>query len=425
MLADSNAREYADSYTLSQSSVEGPDLRMTDSMRRLATPWNVAISRTNLIDPNSLPEGIILDPACGSGTQLAALCVALNRPGLGVELSGEAAPIAAVNIEEVGKWDKANWQIASRIIWGDSISASKIMYSYSESIGKENPLISLLHIDPARPPDAQKHTIDEMEPPLDKLLAAWAPYLQTGNFSAPALILDLSPRLSEDQQKEVETIVDTIWPEAEKTWQWATQGRGRIDRLSLWVGAVASPHQNRLIRLSKTGTPKLLEGSKETPISDIKSAEIGEHLTIVDPCLIASGLAESWKNIATSSESRWYTITGRRPILITSEPILSSYHELHIQLETYDMIHSFVQISGEVVAHVPQLEHHLISNIAQVAVKVGLSSLKLRCTIDPEIQPQMQSEMDREMRNLTVKNSGNAGFITEVIGGYVICRSTS
>ena len=58
-------------------------------MRRLATPWQVSMARASLLESSELPPGVILDPACGSGTQLAAICTTLERPGIGVELSDQ------------------------------------------------------------------------------------------------------------------------------------------------------------------------------------------------------------------------------------------------------------------------------------------------------------------------------------------------
>ena len=145
-------------------------------------------------------------------------------------------------------------------------------------------------------------------------------------------------------------------------------------------------------------------------------------MVIADPSLVASGLAESWKKTASMSEPRWDVVTGRRPTLISSEPILSTFHELHVSEKTYETVFSFVQISGEVVAQFPELEEQFISEIAQLAGSVGLSSLKLRCTIDPEIQPKFQSIIDKEMRLLSSENPSISGFIAEVSNGYVICK---
>ena len=205
MVPDENARAYAESSAPAREEQGAPSLHATDEMRRLATPWAVAIARAKILTSCGLPEGIILDPACGSATQLAALCVALNRPGLGVELSGAAAPLAAVNLERCSDWADGDWSDSSRILWGDGTVAESILQTYHQSIGATT-AIALLHIDPARPQDAQQHTLDEMQPRLDHLLSSWAPFLS----KKPALILDLSPRLSDAQRMQVDDIVSSI-----------------------------------------------------------------------------------------------------------------------------------------------------------------------------------------------------------------------
>ena len=40
--------------------------------RPLATPWQVAVLRAQAVAKHRLPEGVVLDCACGSGIQLAA-----------------------------------------------------------------------------------------------------------------------------------------------------------------------------------------------------------------------------------------------------------------------------------------------------------------------------------------------------------------
>ncbi|GIT11676.1 MAG: hypothetical protein CM1200mP32_11690 [Methanobacteriota archaeon] len=63
------------------------------------------------------------------------------------------------------------------------------------------------------------------------------------------MLLDLSPRLDEMQQSVVESIVQTTFPGVNSTWEWLSQGGGRVDRLSLWVGALASSEIHRCVRM--------------------------------------------------------------------------------------------------------------------------------------------------------------------------------
>ena len=59
-----------------------PEFHLTEQMRRLSTPWGIALARARQIDPGSLGPGIILDAAVGSGLQLIAYSSVLKRPFL-------------------------------------------------------------------------------------------------------------------------------------------------------------------------------------------------------------------------------------------------------------------------------------------------------------------------------------------------------
>ncbi len=67
----------------------------------LATPWQVALSRAIMLREYQLPEGVILDCACGSGIQIAAYSEILKRPIVGVELNESRARASAVNFRTV------------------------------------------------------------------------------------------------------------------------------------------------------------------------------------------------------------------------------------------------------------------------------------------------------------------------------------
>ena len=86
----------ADKRESAESARKGePSFHMTEQMRRLSTPWSVALARAEQIDPRSLGPGIILDAAVGSGIQLIAYSNVLKRPSLGVEIDGNAAVLCA------------------------------------------------------------------------------------------------------------------------------------------------------------------------------------------------------------------------------------------------------------------------------------------------------------------------------------------
>ena len=417
MLPDDNARAYAESTAPAQIEGASPPLHATEEMRRLATPWAVANVKANLVHSCELPSGVILDPACGSATQLAALCSVLNRPGLGIELSGAVAPLAAVNLARCGETSGEDWTTTSRVIWGDGTAAASIMQTYQNHID-QNPTIALLHVDPARPNDAQQHTLNEMQPRLDELLTSWAPYLGT----EPAIILDVSPRLLDTQRLEIESIVSSIWGTLPMTWQWLTQGRGRIDRLSLWVGAASGTSPSRLVRLTKTGEIHTIEGVSKSLNTQSSTIQIGDHLVIADPCLIASGLGETWKSLFANEGGRWDTVLGRRPIFINPKPPFLVQDELNSQKGSRMIVESMIQSTGEVVATIQILDEESISDITRIAANNGIHTLKIRCSLDPDLQPKLQSKIDREMRAHTPTDSTRSGFIAETSSSHVICK---
>ena len=139
---------------------------------------------------------------------------------------------------------------------------------------------------------------------------------------------------------------------------------------------------------------------------------MGNHLTIVDPSLVASGLTESWRNLATTGDSSyWLKLTGRRPTFISSESVLNS-----------DEVRDFIQITGEIVETAPEVSVESLNILAAIAHAANLSNLKLRCRLDPDVQPKLQSALDRELRQFEFTSEASQGFITEVGEGYVICR---
>ena len=82
---------------------EGLVFHFAEGAKPLATPWQVAIERASMLAKCQLPDGIILDPACGSGIQLSAYCAVLGREGLGIELDENTAKAAAANLRRVAE----------------------------------------------------------------------------------------------------------------------------------------------------------------------------------------------------------------------------------------------------------------------------------------------------------------------------------
>ena len=104
--------------------------------------------------------------------------------------------------------------------------------------------VALLHLDPARPRNSREHSLSEMAPKLDQIFAGWQDHLLTTS-NGPPILLDLSPRISNEQMLEVEALVEQFWPNSNKTWTWTSRGRGRVDRLALWIGPIAEPGISR------------------------------------------------------------------------------------------------------------------------------------------------------------------------------------
>ena len=85
------------------TSAEGMIFFHADEGKPLATPWQVALSRAILLSYNQIPEGNILDCACGSGIQIAAYSAIFKRPALGIELNLQRARASALNFRNIFK----------------------------------------------------------------------------------------------------------------------------------------------------------------------------------------------------------------------------------------------------------------------------------------------------------------------------------
>ena len=401
-----------------------PLLHMTDDMRRLSTPWSISMIRAEQIESFDLPAGVILDAAVGSGTQLIALANELKRPALGVELDGNIAVLCAANMHSASNAEEIH-KTLNRVIIGDSSNAEGAITTYWNSLMKSgiraHPPIAMLHLDPARPRDAQNHHVDEMKPSLMDVLKSWNEYLQTGP-RGPAVLLDLSPRLGEDQQGMIEAMVETVFPGVPKTWEWLSQGGGRVDRLSLWIGAISSKDEGRCIRMGTKNILAKIEGKKKKSKVETlsKPPPFGAYISIIDSALIQSGLQERWlsKMVKEGTGHSWLRIDGRRPLLIHTDPLSDD-----------DEINGFVVSTGEIVQHrltPPELDN--LEQIANAAARNKIGKITLRCSLDPEIQPTLQRRLDKELRNI----DGAKSFMIDVdlergTGShklYIICKET-
>ena len=139
-----------------------PQFYMNEDIKRLSTPWSIASTRAKQIDVGKLPPGVILDPAAGSGVQLLAYSKELKRPTLGIELEKDIAEVCAANMEINS--EEGVHRLLDRVLIGDGTDAENAVTSYWSSLrengNKAQPPIAMLHLDPARPRDAQNHSIE-------------------------------------------------------------------------------------------------------------------------------------------------------------------------------------------------------------------------------------------------------------------------
>jgi len=367
----------------------------------LATPWQVALARSNLLTQLSLPDGYILDCACGSGIQLGAHMALLQRPGIGVEIDVMRAQASAVNLQSIAVYrnerDSARMQ-NTRIIAGDGRDGAAVCAAIADHLKLEQfPNIALLHLDPARPRNSRTHGLEEMAPRLDEVFTGWAPYLAEGK-NGPALLLDLSPRLTHAQRLEVESMVDEVWSGINRTWVWTSRGRGRVDRLALWLGSAATAGvARRFVRIP----PSIAEethvisggigiGSGDgmpTPVR--QPPRRGERVSILDAALVESGLADEWLNTVTKSEHvSWSVIEGRRPQI---------HHQHALRLER-PMDRMLVQATGRVVALARiKLGLETVDKLVELILEHDIAKMTVRVPLAPEIQPKIQGAIDRQL----------------------------
>ncbi len=399
-----------------------PSFHLTDQMRRLSTPWGVALARAGQIDPASLGPGIILDAAVGSGLQLIAYSNVLKRPSVGVEIDGNVAVLCAANMFSAAAADDVQRSM-DRVVIGDSTDSEGVMNEFwsslRESGTRAHPPVAMLHLDPARPRNAQKHHIDEMEPQIEPILTSWKQYLELGP-RGPCVLLDLSPRLDFEQRSMVDEIVERAFPGYGRTWEWMSRGGGRVDRLSLWIGSLSSNQPNRCIRMGTKNIMSSLEGNgtEVQAISLLDPPPFESWITIVDPVVLESGLQDEWisRAVPEGSGYSWIRTDGRRPLLIHTEPINDD-----------DDVRGFVVSTGQVVQHrLSPPENHTISQIASSLARLEIGSVTLRCSLDPEMHPKLQRRLHKAMREI----EGPRSFMVDIelsreTGNYtmfVVCR---
>jgi hypothetical protein len=380
----------------------------------LATPWQVASLRAGMLATFSLPDGYIVDCACGSGVQLAAYATTLRRAVLGVELEEGRARASAVNLKTVVEHHRASdadWYRSSIVLSGDGTDPQGVF-----SVLGEEGSIAFLHLDPARPRNSRTHDLSEMQPPLSAVLKAWAPFFAAD--VSPSILLDLSPRLTTAQRQEVEAKVDDVWPGLPRTWEWTSRGRGRVDRLALWLGGVADTKASkRFVRVppSLGQKARLLSTSSvsEGPLPLRHPPKRGEYVSILDAALMESGLMDAWlSDVLPDTSYRWGVVSGRRPQL---------HHDQPLRLNSEDAL--LVQASGRVVGLIRmKLDVETVDALATAAIEHNFSSLTLRLDLDPESQPRLQGSLDRQLRR---RGGEREGFLALHPDGEVLLLCVS
>ena len=141
-------------------------------------------------------------------------------------------------------------------------------------------------------------------------------------------------------------------------------------------------------------------------------------MTILDPVLLESGLQDDWIEAALGDRGgrTWLRTSGRRPILIHTEPIQGD-----------DEVTGFVVATGQVVQHrLSPPELHSIDLTAAALARNDIGSITLRCSLDPELHPTLQRRLHKAMRDI----EGSRSFMADIqlVRGdsghtvYVICK---
>lgn len=389
-----------------------------DEGKPLATPWQIALSRAIMLRNYQLPEGIILDCACGSGIQIAAYSEILNRPIVGVELNENRARASAVNFRTVftargsGSLDRLKDSV---LIVGDGRNGSEVL----SLLSVENQSVAFLHLDPARPRNSRAHALSEMAPRLDEVFEGWKPHLKSGR-NGPAILLDLSPRLSRIQMLEVEELVEKFWPNTNKTWTWTSRGKGRVDRLALWVGAIAeTAFSRRFVRIppDPTTPPIILLGGK--PIAEQESnterhfvqPQRGNYVSIVDAALVESGMANDWLETISIGSYVWAESQGRRPII---------YHEKSFESPTLKLA-DLIVTTGRIVELInAELTLESADKFVEVCLEQDIGKLTIRASLKPNLQPKLQGSFDRQLAR---RHGSKEAFLLRNPNGenYLLC----
>ncbi len=378
-------------------------------LRRLITPKSVCEYRALLASKASLPEGLILDPAAGSGGQLLAYGKYISKHCVGVELSPERAKYCGYVLS------RGNSTGSFMTICGDGIDAHGVMAAVKTQIGVSS--VSMLHVDPARPMDTQKHSVSEMQPPLAELLESWSEYISSGE-QGPAMALDLSPRLAGQQMSEIEHIVTAIFPGTAMTWEWLSRGGGRVDRLCLHTGPLAhTPSVSKSVRLYNDGSFSVLHAREEELDSEDSgwpNYEVmeGDTVALVDPVVTKSRLRGVFEDRLgyNRGELIWAKKSDRRPLVVLREEIRPGSEA-----------RPFVMAQGKAVGRLESdLSMMSIDSLAALAMENGISNIQIRCSCEPQLHKRITNRLSKIMGSV----DGMSGFLIEDGGtkDLMLCR---
>lgn len=401
-----------------KTSIEQFKFFHADEGKPLATPWQVALSRAIMLRDYQIPEGAILDCACGSGIQIAAYSEILKRPIIGVELNESRARASAVNFRTVftERGDNSLERIKNSVfVAGDGRDGSAIM----SLLKLESESVAFLHLDPARPRNSRAHALSEMAPRLDEVFAGWKPHIKSDD-AGPAILLDLSPRLSRNQMLEVEDLVENFWPNTNKTWTWTSRGRGRVDRLALWLGAIAEPTlPRRFVRIPPDPTmpPFVLLGGKpiahqaEPSEEQFIQPQRGSYVSIIDAALVESGMADDWLSDLSLGSYVWAQSHGRRPVI---------YHQEQIKQQS-SQISNLIVATGRVVDLInEELTLETADKFVEIFLQHDIAKLTIRASLNPNLQPKLQGSFDRQLAR---RHGSREAFLLHNPNGenYLLC----
>ena len=296
--------------------------------------------------------------ACGGGIPLIEACRATGKRGIGIELSSERAALAQ---EEA----RAS-SLPIEVICGDGTDVSNIT----------DERVAVLMYDPERPMTGGSSHFEGLQPPVEKVIMAWRARLVEG----AAILFDLPPRFSENDQQLVEDLIETHLGAMPTCWSLLSRGSSRIDRLMLHAGPTAGVHKRCCIRLLPDGKVAKLVGEAEEEPGEVEhNIAIGDLIGLVDATVPAAKLWTAW-----SSKHRvtgWLVLRGRRPTVLFKQWPETDDH--------------FLIDGGRVIAIQPKesLEQAMESLLASCR-QHNIAGALLRAKVPPDRHSWFQRMMD-------------------------------